>query len=310
MSAIVTLTFNPALDKSISIAELLPDKKLKCSPPVCEPGGGGINVARAIKKLGGEAKAVYLAGGDNGKMIEGLMTKEAIDNHAIPIKRQTRENLVIADKANHKQYLFDMPGPSVSRREWEKCLNYIDQIPDVAYIIVSGSLPPGVPPGIFETIATIAGNKNAKLMVDTSGEALEVAVKAGVYLIKPNIGELASLAGKDKLEIESIGDIAREVIEKGKCEIVVVSMGRLGAMLVTKDLEISVIPPDLEVKSTVGAGDSMLAGIVLSLIQKKSLVDAVKYGVACGAAATLCAGTELCKKNDADLIYSKLLEKV
>lgn len=306
MSSIITLTFNPALDKSTSVPELIADKKLKCAEPVAEPGGGGINVARAIKKLGGEATAVYLAGGVTGETITRLLTNECVPTKVITIKACTRENLVIADIANNKQYLFNMPGPLVKRREWEQCLNAIAQMPNIGYIVVSGSLPAGVPPAVFEMITNIARKKNAKLIVDTSGEALKAAVQAGVYLIKPNIGELALLAGKETPDLRSIGNMAREVIGQGKCEIVVVSMGRLGALLVTKDCELSIVPPKLKVKSTVGAGDSMLAGIVYSLSQNSSLKDAVRYGVACGSAATLYAGTELCRKKDADYLYGKL----
>jgi len=307
MSSIVTLTFNPALDKSTSVPELIPDKKLKCAQPISEPGGGGINVARALKKLGGEATAVYLAGGVTGETITRLLANECVTTKVTTIKACTRENLVIADIANKKQYLFNMPGPLVKKREWEQCLNAIVQIPDAGYIVVSGSLPVGVPPAVFGMITNIARKKNAKLIVDTSGEGLKAAVQAGVYLIKPNIGELALLTGREKPDLGSIGDMAREVIGQGKCEIVVVSMGQLGALLVTKDCELSIVPPKLKVKSTVGAGDSMLAGIVYSLSQNSTLNDAVKYGVACGSAATLRAGTELCRKKDADHLYSKLL---
>ncbi|OCX54013.1 phosphofructokinase [Mucilaginibacter sp. PPCGB 2223] len=309
MSAIVTITFNPALDKSTSIAELIPDKKLKCTRPVCEPGGGGINVARAIKKLGGEAIAVYPAGGEAGENITRLLTEETVSTLAIPIKNHTRENLVIADQTHQKQYLFDMPGPSVSKQELEQCLNAIAGIHDVAFMVVSGSLPPGVPPHVFETISSIARTKNAKLIVDTSGDALKDAIKAGVYLIKPNLTELALLAGKDKLNSASIGHAATEMIAYGKCEVIVVSLGGLGAILVTKDLEMSLTPPALATKSTVGAGDSMLAGIVLGLMKNTSLADAVRYGVACGSAATLRPGTELCTKKDADDLYSKIVIK-
>ncbi|HLG41257.1 MAG TPA: PfkB family carbohydrate kinase [Chitinophagaceae bacterium] len=129
---------------------------------------------------------------------------------------------------------------------------------------------------------------------------MKQTVQAGVYLIKPNLGELSSLIGKEELNIELVDDAAREVINKWKCEVVVVSMG---AMLVTKDLAMHILPPAVKIKSTVGAGDSMVAGIVLSLSQNKSLIEAARYGVACGTAATMNPGTELCRKEDADHLY-------
>lgn len=306
MSSIVTITFNPAIDKSLSIAAMVPDKKLKCSRAVYNPGGGGINVARAIKKLGGEAVAVYLSGGDTGKKITHLLAEDLIECIAINIKESTRENLVVVDESSKKQYLFDMPGPEVSEEEWNTCLRTIEGLSDVEYIVASGSLPPGVPNDIFAKISLIAQKKNAKLFADTSGEPLRQAVKAGVYLIKPNMRELAALVGKEELDPESVADSARIIIDQGNCEAVVVSLGRLGAMLVTKDLAINIAAPDLPTKSTVGAGDSMVAGIVMSLASGKTLIEAVQFGVACGTAATIHPGTELCSKSDVEGLYNMI----
>jgi 6-phosphofructokinase 2 len=308
METIITITFNPALDKSISVPELISEKKLKCSAPVYEPGGGGINVARAIKKLGGDAAAVYLAGGDTGKKITALLSDENIKS--IVTKTQfTRENLIVADIATGKQYLFDMQGPLVREREWQECLRNLEKIEGLKYIVASGSLPRGVPADIFAQIASIANKKNAKLIVDTSGEALKQAVQAGVYMIKPNLRELASLVGKEELSADKVAVTAKELVESGKCEVVVVSLGALGAILVTRDICLSINPPELKIKSTVGAGDSLVAGIVYSLVRNKSLVEAAQYGVACGAAATMNPGTELCSKVNADEVYAMIRNK-
>ena len=309
MPAIITVTFNPAIDKSTSVPVLIPEKKLKCALPVYEPGGGGINVARAIKKLGGEATAIYLAGGCTGKTFTQLLTDESVDSIVTATKESTRENLIVLDTASNLQYRFGMPGQEISEPEWQQCLQSIEQITDVEYIVASGSLSPGIPTDIFARIALIARKKNARLIVDTSGEALKEAVAAGVYLIKPNLGELSMLLGKEELNIELVDDAAKEVIEKGNCEVVVVSMGPAGAMLVTKELALQIMPPAVKRKSTVGAGDSMVAGIVLSLTRNKSLTEAVQYGVACGTAATMNPGTELCKKEDAEHLYKLIKNK-
>lgn len=303
MATIITITFNPAIDKSTTVPVLIPEKKLKCTEPVYEPGGGGINVARAIKKLGGEAVAVYLAGGYTGKTFTQLLTDETVESVVTETKANTRENLIVLETASNQQYRFGMPGPIISEKEWQECLHSIEKIKDVEYIVASGSLPKGVPTDIFARIALIAKKKNAKLIVDTSGEALKQAVQAGVYLIKPNLGELSSLLGKEELNIELVDDAAREVIEKGNCEVVVVSMGPAGAMLVTKETALHIMPPAVKIKSTVGAGDSMVAGITLSLAQNKTIAEAAQYGVACGTAATMNPGTELCRKEDADRLY-------
>ena len=308
MSKIITITFNPAIDKSTRVEKLIPEKKLNCEVPVYEPGGGGINVARAIKKLGGEATAVFLAGGYSGIRFTELLSDEAIETIVTKTQNDTRENLVVVEVSTNKQFRFGMPGLKVHESEWQTCLESIEDIDNVDFIVASGSLPEGIPTDIFAKIALIAQKKNAKYIVDTTGEALIQAVEAGVYLIKPNLGELSSLMGIEELSIESVGTVARKLIEKGKCEVVTVSMGADGAMLVTEDLMVAIKPPKVERKSTVGAGDSMVAGIVLSLFQNNSLVESVQYGVACGTAATMNEGSELCRKNDAERLY-KLIKK-
>lgn len=309
MPAIITITFNPAIDKSTSVYGLIPEKKLSCASPVYEPGGGGINVARAIKKLGGEAVAVYLAGGENGKKLTQLLSDEIVTSMVTKTKNGTRENLIVLDNSTNQQYRFGMPGPNIYEQEWQECLDSLQNIQNVNYIVASGSLPPGVPTDIFTRIARIAKNKKAKLIVDTSGEALKQVVQTGVYLIKPNLKELSSLVGKKELNIDLAYDAASEVIANGNCEVVMISMGSAGALLVTKELALQVIPPSVDIKSTVGAGDSMVAGLALSLSENKSLTEAVQYGVACGTAATMNSGTELCRKEDAEHLYKLIQNK-
>jgi len=310
MPSIITITFNPALDKSLSIPNLVPDKKLRCSTAVYEPGGGGINVARAIKHLGGKAAAVYLSGGDAGRKITRMLTDDDIESIPIEIAECTRENLVVADIIGKKQYLFDMPGPEVTTHEWKKCLDVVTSLQGIEYMVVSGSLPPGVPDDVYEELSLVAKQKNARLIVDTAGEGLKRAVQAGVYLIKPNARELAKLVGKEELDSSSITSAAQQLIGNGKCEAVVVSMGRAGAILVTKAIVLEINAPDTEqAKSTVGAGDSMVAGIVMGLTAGKTLPEAVQFGVACGTAATLHAGTELCKREDVEKLYNLIKDQ-
>ena len=309
MSSIITITFNPAIDKSTSVTELVPDKKMRCSQPVFEPGGGGVNVARAIKKLGGNANAVYLAGGYSGSFFKQLLDKEEVDSSVIKIAGHTRENLIVVDKKNDLQYRFGMPGPGVTEEEWKQLLTFLDGIEDVAFMIASGNVPSGMPADIFTRISSIAKKKNAKFIVDASGESLKLALSEEVFLIKPNLGELSSLAGKEWIDHSEVEITARQIIDKNKCEVIVVSMGEKGAMLISASETISVIPPTVERKSTVGAGDSMLAGIVLSLSRGWSLADSVRFGVACGTAATMNPGTELCHREDAERLYKIISSK-
>ena len=306
MSSIVTITFSPCIDKSTSVASLVPEKKLHCSTPKLEPGGGGINIARAIKKLGGESIAIFPSGGYTGKYFNHLLEKENIPAVIIETNNETRENIIVFDESSTNQYRFGMPGTALNESEWKQCLTAVEEINDIEFIIASGSLPPGVPSNIYAQLARIAKNKNAKFVVDTSGEALKQAVEEGVYLLKPNLGELCSLAGKATLQTMEVKDVARAIIEKEKCEVMMVSMGADGAMLVTKDMAEIIIAPTVIRKSTVGAGDSMLAGIIFYLSKGRGIVEAAQYGVACGTAATLNTGTELCKKEDADKLYEMI----
>ena len=300
---IITLTFNPCIDKSTSVQSLMPEKKLYCAVPTLEPGGGGINVARAIKKLGGKATAIFPSGGCTGTVFTALLEKENIDIIAIPTTEETRESVIVVEESTNNQYRFGMPSNGLLDSEWQQCLKAVEGIKDAKYIVASGSLPLNVPLNIYAQLAKIAKKNKAKLIVDVSGEALNEAVEEGVYLLKPNLGELSALAGKKELQPHEIKDIAWGIIAKGHCEVMVVSMGAAGAMLITKDIVKTIKPPSVIRKSTVGAGDSMVAGIVLSLSQGKSLIEATQYGVACGTAATMNAGTELCRKADADKLF-------
>lgn len=303
MTPVITLTFSPCIDKSTTVLSLIPEKKLKCSTPKLEPGGGGINVARAIKKLGGDAIAVFPSGGYTGKFFNYLVEKEGVESIIVETEAETRENIIVLEESTNNQYRFGMPAGALQENEWKSCVEAIEKT-DPEFIVVSGSMPPGVPLTVFDQLAGIAKNKKAKLVVDTSGNALKHAVTTGAYLIKPNLGELASLAEIQKVELDKVEEISKEVIEKYKCEVIIVSLGKNGAMLVTKDATFNAIPPDVERKSTVGAGDSMVAGIIYSLSKGMDLKQVLQYGVACGTAATMNPGTELCNKKDADFLYS------
>ncbi len=308
MASIITITFSPCIDKSTSIPELIPEKKLRCAEPKLEPGGGGINVARAIQKLGGSAVAIFPSGGYTGKFFNHLMEKDNVPSVIIETGNETRENIIVLDDSTNNQYRFGMPGTRLTETEWQQCLQAVEAIKNAEFIIASGSLPPGVPLNIYAQLAKIAKNNHAKFIVDTSGEALQHAADEGVFMLKPNLGELSSLAGKTELQPDDIKDIAMGMIAAGKCEVMAISMGAAGAMLVTRDMHAIIKPPPAERKSTVGAGDSMVGGIVFYLSQGKSLLEAVQYGVACGTAATMNTGTELCKKEDADRLYALIRE--
>lgn len=309
MSAIVTITLNPAIDKSTTVPVLVPERKLQCSVPVFEPGGGGVNVARAITRLGGNAKAIYLGGGYSGKFFDSLLNSEGVPALRVPIAGHTRENLIVTDNNNHAQYRLDMPGPVVDTYEWQHLLEVIRGIDDIDYLVASGSLAPGVPADIFASFSAIATIKGARFIVDSSGAALKEALREGVYLIKPNVRELAGFAGVNTLNEKEITEVAKRIISRKRCEVIVVSMGEAGAMLVTADLSVKIPAPGVRRVSTVGAGDSMLAGIVYSLVAGNDILEATQFGVACGTAATLNPGTALCKKEDSKMLFEEICKR-
>lgn len=302
MSTIITLTFNPCVDKSTTINGLVPEKKLHCSPPVFGPGGGGINVARALKDLGVDATAIYPSGGYSGKFLNHLMEAEGLQFKAIETATHTRENFIVQDKATNLQYRFGMPGTGITQEEGQELLQEVERSP-ADFIVVSGSLLPGMPVDIVAQVAQIAKDKGARLVIDTSGEALKRALDVGVYLLKPNLGELSSLVGKEEVSHETVDEIAREIIRRGQCQMVVVSMGPQGAKLITKDEIIVVSAPLVKQVSTLGAGDSMVAGMVLALSKNRPLKKVLQLGVACGTAATITHGSELCRREDVERLY-------
>jgi len=309
MQKIVTLTLNPAIDKSTSVQSIIPEKKLRCALPKFEPGGGGINVSRAIKKLGGESTAIYLTGGYSGKHFRHLLDLENIESCVVEFDGHTRENLIVVDESSNAQYRFGMPGPALKNNEWQTFLDILQQSNGVEYIVASGSLPEGVPEDFFGRLACIAKKKNARLIVDTSGEPLRHAMDEGVFLIKPNLGELSNLYGKEELIEADIEKAAQAVIAKGGCEVMVISMGPSGAMLVTKDTVLEAPSPTVKKRSTVGAGDSMVAGMVLALLKKLDWLEVLQNGIAAGTAATMNPGTELCTKEDVDRLLCWLKTK-
>lgn len=308
MSKIITITVNPALDKSTSAKNIVPDDKIRCAPPIYEPGGGGINVSRAIKKLGGESCAWFLAGGPPGIKLKELLHEEGVDFWTVETKNWSRENLMVMGEASGKQYRFGMPGAETFEEEWMQVVKKLEQLEEVPeYVVASGSLPPGVPDDFYYQLAVIANKRNFKLIVDTSGPALLKAADESLFLIKPNQAELPALAGQDSVHPLAMEEVALKVLEEGKCQILVVSLGPRGAMLVTKEKGISyIVPPAVKQGSAVGAGDSMVAGMVLALQRGYEIEDVVRYGVAAGSAATITPGSELCRKSDTDEIYEWL----
>ncbi|MBA2744628.1 MAG: 1-phosphofructokinase family hexose kinase [Flavisolibacter sp.] len=306
MAKIITLTFNPVIDKTSTVERIAPEKKLRCGQPHFGPGGGGINVSRALKNLGHSAPALYPAGGHSGRFLKDLMDIEGLESMIIETEKPTRENFIVLDTSCNQQYRFGFPGEEMTSEEQQALLQKIEMM-EYDFLVASGSLMPGMSPDFVGAVARIARRKNAKLILDTSGKTLKKSLEAGVYLLKPNLGELSSLVGKEEVGIDEVDEISKDIINKGQCAIIVVSMGAQGARLISAHEVFHARAPIVKKVSTLGAGDSMVAGMVLMLSEQRPLREVIKYGVACGTAATLTHGSELCRKEDVERLLNRIV---
>jgi len=304
---ILTVTLNPCVDKSSNVQRIKPDSKLRCTELVNEPGGGGINVSKALKKLGAVSMALFPAGGNNGNMLCSLLDAEGIPFHAVDTQVETRENWIVNEIEKNDQYRFTFPGRQVQETTIHTLVDHIRSFAPT-YVVASGSLPPGLPDYFYGLIVKNATAVGARCIVDTSGPALEALRGKGTYLIKPNISELCKLLQVDKLADDEVSTAAQQIITDGYAEMVAVSMGPQGAWLITKNEKHFAAAPQVEKRSTVGAGDSMVAGITYMLQQNCSLQQAIAFGVACGSAATMNVGTQLFNKEDAEKLFSMIFE--
>lgn len=303
MRKIVTLTVNPTIDKSSSVDTVASEIKLRCESPQYHPGGGGVNVSRAVKKLGGDSTTIFTMGGGTGQMLKQLLERENIITKPIPISDLTRENLTVYEKSTGLQFRFGMPGPKIT--EWKRCIEAtLEQ--EAEYIVASGSLAPGMPTDFYKTLADRVKETDSKLIVDTSGDALEACADSGVFMLKPNLHELELLSGKKFESEDKMLEIAREMIANGMAEVFVISMGASGAMMITADKAVKMRPPVVPIQSKVGAGDSMVGGIVWSLSNGDDLTTAVRYGISAGSAAVMTQGTELCRLDDVQDIFKRI----
>ncbi|MES2890586.1 MAG: 1-phosphofructokinase family hexose kinase [Bacteroidota bacterium] len=302
---ILTVTLNPAIDKSTVADVLKPESKLRCADVLNEPGGGGINVSKALKKLGIPSVALFPAGGHNGEMLKGLLTAEDIAFQSVNSSVETRENWVVLEAETNNQYRFTFPGRAFEEQVVRDLIESIRSF-SPGFVVASGSLPPGLPDHFYGLIVKTSMSVGAKCIVDTSGPALQALQGKNVFMIKPNINELCKMLSIETLAANEVPDAAQQAVRDGFAEVIVVSMGPDGAWMVTEEKRYFAAAPKVEKRSTVGAGDSMLAGISYMLQQKQPLKQALNFGVACGSAATMNDGTQLFNLEDAQRLYAEI----
>lgn len=303
---VVTVTLNPAIDETCEVDALIPERKLDAKELRRYPGGGGVNVARAVSRLGGRALALWSHHGETSELLGRLLDEEGVPWRPVPVQNAIRENFIVRDRATGQHYRFNMPGPYLSgadQEAWKHALESLSPTPD--FLVVSGSLPPDTPLSWFADLIQAAPIRT-RVVVDTKRAALSSAIAQGIFLIKPNIHELEEISETPLDDEESIRRAALRLIHQGHVQVVLVSMGRGGALLVTSEDTLCISAPAVPFRSKVGAGDSMVAGVVTALARGWPVVEAARFGVAAGSAAVMTAGTELCNREDAERIYRHL----
>lgn len=303
---IVTVTLNPAVDFSASAAEVVPGPKLRLSTPVIEPGGGGVNVARAIHKLGGVARAVIAVRGVMGDRLKAMVEAEGIETLAFTGPGETRLSLAVTDRASGGQYRFTLPGPDWEAGEAEEALQAVAGVAAAGSIVVlSGSQPPGVDKQFPILLADSLRAKAAKLVVDTSGPALHELVSRKsehpiVHVLRLDQEAAEKIVGVALSRAEETLELAERLVAHGVAEIVVIARGSDGNVMAGEGLRLQCVPPQVPVRSKVGAGDSFTGAFVLSLARGDDPATALRWGTAAAAAAVMTEATELCRREAAE----------
>jgi 6-phosphofructokinase 2 len=308
MTDILTLTMNPALDIASSIERVLPTHKLRCRDEQEHPGGGGVNVARVVHRLGGDCAAVFPSGGFTGELLCRLLDEEGVTGLSVKIAGETRESFSVVETSTGQQFRFVLAGPELSEPEWQRCLDRVST-PGMAprYVVASGSLPPGVPDDFYVRLIRLLKPQGVKLVLDSSGPALAAALEEGVYLVKPSLRELRELF-QQPLETKAQWlAAATQLVTQGKAQVVVLSLGAGGAWLISAEGKCFAPALHVPVLGSIGAGDSFVGAMVWALARGLPLRDAFRYGVAAGSAALLSAGTGLCQPQDVERLHDEVI---
>ena len=294
---VYTITLNPALDRTLWVEKIQPDDSNRIEREQRYAGGKGIDVSKVLTTLGVSNKALGFVGGFAGEEIEGRLLNEGVSCDFIRISGETRTNIIVNNMSTGSQTIFSASGPEIKPYELMQIIHKVEKLGKSDTVIVSGSLPPEVHPEIYRKIIEIAKNKGSRTILDTDGDALKVGIQGFPDVIKPNIYELSRLVDVELKELDEIISVAKGVHKQG-IGIVLVSMGAKGIVLIGEKEQLLASPPKIEVKNTIGAGDSSVAGFVHGLVKGKSLREALINSVAAGTATTLRPGTALCQKND------------
>ena len=295
---IATITINPSLDQHITVDGLEIDGTNRWSRLHRYAGGKGIDVSRAVHEMGGRTIAYGFIGGPVGRAVEILLDEEEVPFSFTPIERETRTNFIITDSKSWRQTRIDAPGPHIAKSEFERFQRKMLRMrPSPDLIVMGGSLPPGVPGNVYYSIIMEAKKFGVRAILDSEGQWLVEGIKAKPYLVKPNVKEAEGLLGRELPDEDAIIMGALDIVDMG-VEIAVISRGEEGIIAATDKEVFKAVPPEVKVKSAVGAGDCTIAGLALKLANEESLTKACRLAVALGTAAVLTPGTELARKTD------------
>ena len=303
---IATITLNPCLDRTIAVHGLKLDEVNRWSSSRLYAGGKGIDVSRAIHEMHGRTMAYGFIGGPAGRAVEILLDEEGVPFSFTPIEQETRTNVIITDAKTSRQTRIDAPGPRISKRELERFYSKMQRVyPRPDLLMVGGSVPPGVPANIYYDIITEARGYGVRAILDSEGAWLEEGIKAGPYLVKPNVHEAEQLLKRELPTEEAIIKAVLSLVEMG-VEIAVISRGKDGIIIATKKRIVKAVAPPVKVRSAVGAGDCIIAGLALKLVDEEPLVESCRLAAAMGAAAVIRPGAEICRRVDVEVLLSQI----
>jgi 6-phosphofructokinase 2 len=302
---IVTLTVNPAVDLATTAKSVQPGHKIRTFDERYDPGGGGINVARVVSELGGQALALFASGGVTGRFVEEMLTTAKVPWQAVRIGDACRICVTVRDQSKAQEYRFVPRGPQLTESD---CANIREAVRHVEadWVVASGSLAPGVPPDFYSDVARIVTERGGKFGLDTSGPALTAALGHGISLLKPSLSEFESIVGREVRDLPDQMAHARRVVQSGAAEMVALTLGAGGAILATADEAVHAPAIAVPEKTGVGAGDSFLAGLVFGLAERRSLRDALRLALACGAAAVQSVGTAAVRRATVDALLADI----
>ena len=299
---VVTLTLNPALDMSTEVGSLIPDVKLRCSEPMLDPGGGGLNVSRAILALGGESLALVALGGLTGDRLAGLIRTEGVPFLALTAPGETRTSLTVIVRDSGHQFRFMLPGPIWAEADQERVFTLLRASARAgAFGVISGSQPPGVPMDFPARLARAMPGLN--VVIDTSGPALVEAVAHPIpdlEVLRMDGDEAHLLAGRVLETRKDTADFAQRLLERGVAKTVIIARGADGSVLVDASQRLFAKAARVQVKSTVGAGDSFVGGYVLSRARGRGAAEALALATAAACAAVMTDATQLCRLEDVE----------